>query len=168
MPNSKVGAGFAEQRSYMYEGKEVDKQVHLGYDLASTSRAQVPAANDGVVAFAGPLGIYGQAVIIDHGMGLFSLYGHLSEVSAQKGQAIARGEIMGRTGTTGLAGGDHLHYGILLSGEFVDPIEWFDKKWIKEHLEAKLLPPEPPVTVEPGAGVGKREDRPANVDENEE
>jgi murein DD-endopeptidase MepM/ murein hydrolase activator NlpD len=169
MSNSKVGAGFAEQRSYVYQGKEVDQQVHLGFDLASTARAPVPAANDGVVAFAGPLGIYGQTVLIDHGMGLFSLYGHLSEMSVQKGQAIARGEIMGRTGTTGLAGGDHLHYGILLSGEFVDPIEWFDKKWIREHLEAKLQPAEPPASAEPGPDTarGKAGDRPADADDDE-
>jgi murein DD-endopeptidase MepM/ murein hydrolase activator NlpD len=152
MTNSKVGAQFAEQRSYMFNGEEVDHQVHLGYDLSSTSRAPVPAANDGVVAFSGPLGIYGNTVIMDHGLGLFSLYGHLSEITVQQGQALARGETMGRTGTTGLAGGDHLHYGILLSGEFVNPNEWFDPKWIAEHLEVKLQPPEPDSNSEmPGA-----------------
>jgi murein DD-endopeptidase MepM/ murein hydrolase activator NlpD len=138
LPGSHVGARFAEKRTYSYEGRTVDEQVHLGYDLASTARAAVPAANAGVVAFADELGIYGLTVILDHGLGLFSLYGHLSEISVDVGQAVAKGEQIGRTGTTGLAGGDHLHFSMLLSGEFVDPLEWFDARWIQEHLEPKL------------------------------
>jgi len=138
MPNSKVGAGFAEARSYLYAGRVVDQQTHLGFDLASTARAEIPAANDGVVVYADDLGIYGRTVIIDHGLSLFSLYGHLSEIGVDRGQAIVRGQAIGRSGTTGLAGGDHLHFGMLVAGTFVDPLEWFDPKWIDEHLEAKL------------------------------
>ena len=144
MKGSEVGAGFAEQRTYVYDEREIDKQVHLGFDLASNSREPIPAANDGAIVFAGPLGIYGNTVVIDHGMGLFSLYGHLSEIGVERGKPVSRGDVIGRTGTSGLAGGDHLHYGILLSGEFVDPIEWFDKKWIDEHLEVKLRVREQP------------------------
>jgi len=138
MPNTHAGAKFAERRSYMYQGKVVDQQTHMGYDLASTSHADVPAANDGVVVFAGPLGIYGNAVILDHGLGLFSLYGHLSEIGVKNHTPVAKGETLGKTGTTGLAGGDHLHFAMLLDGVFVDPLEWFDKKWIDDHIEAKL------------------------------
>jgi murein DD-endopeptidase MepM/ murein hydrolase activator NlpD len=138
LPNSKVNATFAERRSYMYNGRKVDSQVHLGYDLASTTRASVPASNDGTVTFAGTLGIYGETVIIDHGLGLFSLYGHLSEIGVEEGQPVSRGEPVGRTGTTGLAGGDHLHFSMLVHGVFVDPLEWFDGRWIREHVEAKL------------------------------
>jgi hypothetical protein len=144
MPNTHAGAKFAERRSYVYDGKVVDTQTHMGYDLASTSHADVPAANDGVVVFAGPLGIYGNAVVVDHGLGLFSLYGHLSEISAKNHSPVAKGESLGKTGTTGLAGGDHLHFAMLLDGVFVDPLEWFDKKWIDDHIEGKLTakPPE--------------------------
>jgi murein DD-endopeptidase MepM/ murein hydrolase activator NlpD len=138
MPNTHAGARFAERRSYVYQGKVVDQQTHMGYDLASTSHADVPAANDGVVVFAGPLGIYGNAVIVDHGLGLFSLYGHLSEIGVQNHNPVAKGEALGKTGTTGLAGGDHLHFAMLLDGVFVDPLEWFDKKWIDDHIEGKL------------------------------
>ncbi len=138
MPNSHVGARFAERRSYLLDGRVVDRQVHEGYDMASLARAAVPAANDGVVVFAGPLGIYGGTVILDHGLGLFSLYGHLSEVGVEVGTAVRKGDTIGRTGTTGLAGGDHLHFGMLVSGMFVDPIEWFDGRWIEEHLEPKF------------------------------
>lgn len=139
LPNSNVGGRFAEKREYMYNGKVVDRQTHLGYDLASTGHAEIPAANDGVVVFAEELGIYGQAVIIDHGLSLFSLYGHLSEIQVEKGQAVAKNETIGLTGNTGLAGGDHLHFGMLVGGTFVDPLEWFDPKWIAEHIEVKLV-----------------------------
>jgi hypothetical protein len=138
MPNTHAGAKFAERRSYVLEGKVVDTQTHMGYDLASTSHADVPAANDGVVVWAGPLGIYGNAVIIDHGLGLFSLYGHLSEIAVDKRRPVNKGDVLGKTGTTGLAGGDHLHFAMLLDGVFVDPLEWFDKKWIDDHIEGKL------------------------------
>ncbi len=138
MPNAHAGARFAERRSYVLNGEVVDTQTHMGYDFASTSHADIPSANDGVVVFAGPLGIYGNTVIVDHGLGLFSLYGHLSEIAAQKGQAVAKSESLGKSGTTGLAGGDHLHFAMLLGGGFVDPLEWFDPKWIAEHIEGKL------------------------------
>ena len=138
MPNTHAGAKFAERRSYVYNGKVVDQQTHMGYDLASTSHAAVPAANDGVVVFAGPLGLYGNAVVIDHGLGLFSLYGHLSEITVENHRPITKGDTLGKSGTTGLAGGDHLHFAMLLDGVFVDPLEWFDKKWIDDHIEAKF------------------------------
>ena len=138
LPNSNVGASFAERRTYIYNGKEIDRQTHMGYDLASTAMADIPAANSGVVVFADELGIYGQTVIIDHGQSLFSLYGHLSETLIEKGTLAAQGEPIGKTGTTGLAGGDHLHYAMIIAGQFVDPLEWFDERWIQEHIEPKL------------------------------
>jgi murein DD-endopeptidase MepM/ murein hydrolase activator NlpD len=138
LPNSKLFSEFAEQRTYLYQGKVVDEQVHLGFDLASTANSPALAANDGVVVFAGPLGIYGNVVILDHGLGLFSLYGHLSEIGVERGQAVAKAEALGRTGDTGLAGGDHLHFSMLVSGVFVDPREWLDERWIHDHVLAKL------------------------------
>ena len=146
LPNSSVGTSFAARRTYRYQNETVDRQVHLGYDLASTSHAPIPAANDGVVVYADNLGIYGNCVILDHGLGLFSMYGHLSDFSVENGGLVSRGDELGHTGTTGLAGGDHLHYSMLVSGEFVDPLEWFDEKWIQEHIEVKF---EVPVTPAP-------------------
>jgi hypothetical protein len=143
LPNSQVNARFAERRTYVYQRKPVDEQTHLGLDLASTARAPVPAPNDGVVRFAGDLGIYGNTVIVDHGLGLFTLHGHLSEIAVEQGQAVVRADELGRTGETGLAGGDHLHFAVLASGVFVDPLEWFDGRWIREHVEAKLGGAEP-------------------------
>ena len=134
MENSAPMAGFAQHRSYFYQDKEVDYQVHLGVDLASLQRAEVKAANNGKVVFADYLGIYGNMVIIDHGQGIFSLYSHLSEIVAQSGAMLKSGDVLGRTGTTGMAGGDHLHFAMLINGVFVTPIEWWDEHWIKDNV----------------------------------
>jgi murein DD-endopeptidase MepM/ murein hydrolase activator NlpD len=144
MPNTEKRANFAETRSYTYQGRVVDRQTHLGLDLASNARAPVPAANAGRVLFAGWLGIYGNAVILDHGYGLLSLYGHLSAVSVGEGERVARGATVGNSGATGLAGGDHLHLEIFLQGKSVDPVEWLDAHWITDNIASKL-----PVTTTP-------------------
>ncbi|MEJ2111149.1 MAG: M23 family metallopeptidase [Acidobacteriota bacterium] len=138
LPNSKVTATFGDIRTYRYNGRTIDTQTHLGYDLASTRKAEIPSPNDGIVMFSGNLGIYGNAVIIDHGFGLMSILGHLSSIAVTEGQQVSRGEIIGRTGTTGLAGGDHLHYATLLQGLPVNPIEWSDEHWIQDRLSRKL------------------------------
>jgi murein DD-endopeptidase MepM/ murein hydrolase activator NlpD len=140
MPNGKVMSAFADRRTYVYEGKDVDHQDHLGFDLAVTTHATVPAANAGIVVTARYFGIFGNAVVIDHGFGLMSLYGHLSSIGVQVGQKVGRGDALGQTGETGLAGGDHLHYTTLLQGLPVDPSEWWDGHWIKDRLALKLGP----------------------------
>jgi murein DD-endopeptidase MepM/ murein hydrolase activator NlpD len=138
MPNAKVMSAFADRRTYVYEGRDVDQQYHLGFDLAVTQHAPMPAANRGVVVLAEYFGIYGNAVVIDHGFGLLSLYGHLSSTDVTKGQEVARGQIIGRTGDTGLAGGDHLHFTMVLHGLPVNPNEWWDAHWIRDRLARKL------------------------------
>ncbi|MDR0841961.1 MAG: M23 family metallopeptidase [Acidobacteriota bacterium] len=138
MPNTKVTAAFAERRTYVYQGRDIDQQDHLGFDLAQVKQAPIPAANDGVVVLARFFGIYGNAVVIDHGYGLMTIYGHLSSIGVQEGEKVARGAIIGRTGETGLAGGDHLHYCTLLCGLPVDPVEWSDGHWIQDRIGRKL------------------------------
>jgi murein DD-endopeptidase MepM/ murein hydrolase activator NlpD len=138
MKNSKVMAVYGDRRTYFMDGDAISKSVHLGYDLASHSRAPVSAANSGIVKFAGELSIYGNTVIIDHGMGLMSLYGHLSEITVEPGENIKKGANIGRTGSTGLAGGDHLHFGILLHGQEVSPLYWWDSHWIKVNISDVL------------------------------
>lgn len=127
-------AGFADQRSYYYQRQVIDHQTHLGVDIASTKRAAVEAANSGKVIFADYLGIYGNMVMIDHGQGLSSLYSHLSRIAVTTGQAVKKGEVIGNTGTTGMAGGDHLHFSMLVHGIFVTPIEWWDQHWIDVNI----------------------------------
>ncbi len=141
MPNSARAANFAETRTYIYEGREVDQQTHLGLDLASTARAPVPAPNSGRVVFAGWMSLYGNAVIIDHGYGLLSLCGHMSTVDVAAGDHIIKGDRIGTSGATGLAGGDHLHLEVFVHGHSVDPMEWFDAKWIRDNMATKLEVP---------------------------
>jgi len=138
MPKAASPGGFAQSRTYMYQGKEVDRQTHLGFDLASLAHTAVPAANRGKVIFADDLGIYGQCIIIDHGMGLQTLYGHLSRISVKPGDNVENGQIIGNTGATGMAGGDHLHFEMTISGQSVNPIEWWDAHWIKDNVTGKL------------------------------
>jgi murein DD-endopeptidase MepM/ murein hydrolase activator NlpD len=116
----------------------VDQQVHLGFDLAVTSRVAIVAANAGTIAHAGWLGIYGTCVIIDHGMGVQSLYGHLSSLDVKVGDSVTKGQTVGRSGMTGLAGGDHLHFTMLVGGRPVNPVEWWDPHWIQDRVERKL------------------------------
>ena len=138
MPNAAPLGGFAQFRTYIYQGKEVDRQTHLGFDLASVAHADVPAANRGRVVFAGDFGIYGQCIIIDHGLGLQTIYGHLSRISVKPGDNVEKGQIIGSTGATGMAGGDHLHFEMAISGQSVNPIEWWDAHWMKNNITGKL------------------------------
>lgn len=134
MKNSKVMATYGERRTYNFRGESVSRSVHLGYDLASVTHAPVQAANSGRVRFAGEIGIYGQTVIIDHGCGLMSLYGHLSSIMVRDGEQVSKGDIIAETGSTGLAGGDHLHFGILVHGYEVSPLYWWDAKWVRTNV----------------------------------
>ncbi|HEV2424179.1 MAG TPA: M23 family metallopeptidase [Terriglobia bacterium] len=135
---SKTEAYFADARTYTYKGEVVDHQTHLGFDLAGVEHMPVLAANDGVVAMAQYFGIFGNAVLIDHGMGVQTLYGHMSQLEVKPGEAVKRGQEIGRSGATGLAGGDHLHFTVLLDGIPVNPTEWWDPHWIHDRIEAKL------------------------------
>ena len=136
--NTAVEAGFADQRTYVYKGDDVDHQVHLGFDLASTAGASVRAANRGRIVHAGWLGIYGNCVIVDHGMGLQSLYAHLSSISVTTGQLVELDTELGRSGSTGLAGGDHLHFTMLLGGHAITPIDWWSRQWVEDRILRKI------------------------------
>jgi murein DD-endopeptidase MepM/ murein hydrolase activator NlpD len=138
--NAKVMSTFADHRTYVYGGKDVDAQTHLGFDLAVVAHTPVPASNRGVVLLARYFGIYGNTVVLDHGLGLGSLYAHLSAIDVKEGQTVERGAILGRTGATGLAGGDHLHFTTLVRGLPVNPIEWWDPAWIRDRVAAKVGP----------------------------
>jgi murein DD-endopeptidase MepM/ murein hydrolase activator NlpD len=138
MGNSQVESRFADRRTYFFDNKEIDKQVHLGFDLASVQHAPVHASNAGVVVHADFLGIYGNCVIIDHGLGVQSLYAHLSSIGVKPGDTVTKGQEIGRTGATGLAGGDHLHFTMLLQGTPVNPVEWWDAHWLQDRVLRKI------------------------------
>ncbi|HSD29674.1 MAG TPA: M23 family metallopeptidase [Vicinamibacteria bacterium] len=138
--NAKVMSAFADRRTYVYGGRDVDAQTHLGFDLAVVAHTPVPASNRGVVLLARYFGIYGNTVVLDHGLGLGSLYAHLSSIDVKEGHTVERGAILGRTGATGLAGGDHLHFTTLVRGLPVNPVEWWDAAWIRDRVAAKIGP----------------------------
>jgi murein DD-endopeptidase MepM/ murein hydrolase activator NlpD len=136
--NSQVESVFADRRSYIYNGKKVDEQVHLGFDLAKVAHTPIPASNDGKILWAGDLGIYGNCIVIDHGFGLQSIYGHLSEIGVKVDDMVKRGQEIGKSGATGLAGGDHLHFSMQVDGVQVNPVEWWDEHWIHDRILSKL------------------------------
>lgn len=138
LPNAANRARFADHRSYVYKGKTIDSAYHMGVDLASVAQSPIPAANSGKVIFTGNIGIYGGIVILDHGFGLVSLYGHMSSIDVADDQMVAKGDIIGKTGLSGLAGGDHLHFGMVVHNTYVNPIEWWDGTWIKNNITDKL------------------------------
>ena len=110
----------------------------MGVDLASTSNAAVKTANSGRVILTQLVGIFGNTVIIDHGFGLCSLYAHLNQISVAVGDSVKRGDDIGFTGMTGLAGGDHLHFSMIVHNVFVNPVEWWDDSWIENNITSKI------------------------------
>jgi murein DD-endopeptidase MepM/ murein hydrolase activator NlpD len=136
--DSQVEAKFADTRTYVYKGKDVDQQVHLGFDLAVTANVPIKAAQTGVVVHAAYLGIYGNCVIVDHGMGVQSLYGHLSTIDVKVGDKVEKGQVLGKSGMTGLAGGDHLHFTMLVGGQQVTPVDWWSKQWMEDRVLRKI------------------------------
>jgi murein DD-endopeptidase MepM/ murein hydrolase activator NlpD len=133
---------FADQRSYFYHGKQIDQQVHLGFDLAQTRNMSVTAANSGRVIYADRLGIYGNCVIIDHGYSLETLYGHMSRIDVKVGDSVQKQQHIGVSGATGMAFGDHVHFSMMIAGVQVNPIEWWDEHWIKDRILSKIGSPQ--------------------------
>ncbi|MEM6792681.1 MAG: M23 family metallopeptidase [Acidobacteriota bacterium] len=138
LPSSRVMAVFGDRRTYLFNGQAIDQQTHLGHDLASVRRAPVPAAESGRVMLAEYFGIYGNTVVIDHGYGLLTLYSHLSSMSVASGDSLTRGAELGRTGVSGMAGGDHLHFSVVVGGVMVEPLEWWDRRWLESRLAGPL------------------------------
>lgn len=138
LPGAAPRAQFADHRTYKYNGKQIDQQFHMGVDLASLSHSNIPAANSGRVIGVDDIGIFGKCVLIDHGFGLCSSYAHLSNISVKTGDMVKKGDTIGQTGSTGLAAGDHLHFGMSIGDTFVNPVEWWDSSWIKNNIDSKI------------------------------
>ncbi|MGD1072096.1 MAG: M23 family metallopeptidase [Bryobacteraceae bacterium] len=138
MVDATVESRFADDRTYTWQGKKVDEQTHLGFDLAKLAHSPIPASNDGKVVWADNLGIYGNCVVIDHGFGLQTIYGHMSEFLVKKGDMVKKGQIIGKTGFTGLAGGDHLHFTMQVDGVQVNAVEWWDPHWVRDRILSKM------------------------------
>jgi hypothetical protein len=131
---------FADVRNYIYKGKKVDQQVHLGFDLSDTMNAPVHVANDGRVVWANDLGIYGNCVVVDHGYSLQSIYGHMNRIDVKVGDMVKKNQSLGVAGATGMAGGVHVHFSMQIDGVQVNPMEWWDEHWIHDRIMSKLDP----------------------------
>ncbi len=137
-PPTKNEAFFADHRTYLYNGKTVDVETHLGFDLADRKHMPIVAPNSGRVVWADRLGIYGNCIVLDHGYGLQTIYGHMSKFDVKVGDSVAKGQRMGLSGETGLAGGDHLHFSMQVDGVQVNPMEWWDEHWIRDRILSKM------------------------------
>jgi murein DD-endopeptidase MepM/ murein hydrolase activator NlpD len=135
--NGQKVASYGDERHYYYNTKDhvISHSYHVGYDFASTKMASIKTSNAGKVVFAGYNGIYGNMPMIDHGLGLYSLYGHCSQVLVNEGDELKAGDVIAKTGVSGLALGDHLHFGMLVQGVEVRPIEWLDRHWIRKNID---------------------------------
>jgi murein DD-endopeptidase MepM/ murein hydrolase activator NlpD len=138
LKGSRTVSKYAERRTYLYNNEKIDEAWHLGIDWASIKKAPIRASNNGKVIYNDYLGIYGNTIIIDHKMGLSSLYAHISSSNVQVGDIIKARKKIAKTGSTGAVMGDHLHFGILIQGIEVNPLEWMDKHWIKTNI-TKIL-----------------------------
>lgn len=134
LKNAKKVANFGDHRFYYYKGAKVSESYHLGLDLASVRMGAIISRNPGKVIFSDFNGLYGNMLAIDHGLGLYTIYGHCSSFKVQSGDTVEAGEQIANTGMSGYAMGDHLHFGVLVQGIEVRPEEWMDKKWIKLNI----------------------------------
>ncbi len=139
LPRSAVKANFGDHRTYVDGSRsKIDEQTHMGLDLASVARAPIPASAAGRVIWADYMGIHGHMVLIDHGLGLMTQYSHLTDYAVQVGDVVKAGQTIGTTGVSGLAGGDHLHFGVLVGGVPVQPLEWLDSSWVRNNITSRL------------------------------
>jgi len=134
LKNGQVVAYFGDHRKYYYKGKFISEAYHLGLDMASHAMAPIKTQNGGKVVYADYNGLYGNMPILSHGLGLYTLYGHCSNIDVAVDEDVAPNTKIASTGKTGYAMGDHLHFGVLVQGIEVRPQEWMDKQWIKLNI----------------------------------
>lgn len=97
------------------------RKMHTGMDIGAPMGARIVAADSGTVIYSGWMGAYGQTIIIDHGKGLSTLYGHQSSLLVSNGQAVSKGQTIGKVGSTGWSTGAHLHFEVRINGQYTDP-----------------------------------------------
>ncbi|MCD6433040.1 MAG: M23 family metallopeptidase, partial [Sulfurimonas sp.] len=134
LKNAQVVATFGDHRKYSYKGEYISESYHLGLDLASYAMADIKPQNSGEVVYSDFNGLYGNMPVIDHGLGLYTLYGHCSSSSVSSGDLVSKNMPIANTGKTGYAMGDHLHFGVLIQGIEVRPAEWMDRTWMKLNI----------------------------------
>jgi murein DD-endopeptidase MepM/ murein hydrolase activator NlpD len=124
-----IVSGFGKIRRYYINGKLASTSSHRGIDFRAAAGQNVYAPERGVAVFSGSRITTGVTVVLDHGQGVFTVYFHLSQATVEAGAAVEKGEKIGTVGSTGLAAGPHLHWGILVDGVYVDPADWVKNRY---------------------------------------
>lgn len=114
--NSHVTSYYGTKRVY----NKQKKSQHLGTDYRAAIGEKIPAANRGRVVFAGDIFFTGWTIIIDHGMDIFTVYGHCSKALVKEGDIVERGQLIALSGNTGRTSGPHLHWGVKIQGQYLD------------------------------------------------
>ncbi len=117
IPGVTGGRNFGHRRVF----NDQPRAPHSGADLTAATGTEIHATNRGKVVLTGDFFFNGKAVFVDHGMGVLSMYLHLSEIKVQEGQMLERGDVLGLAGATGRVTGPHLHWGVKVTGARVDP-----------------------------------------------
>ncbi len=132
--NARVTSPFGEHRFIYLNNKVIGSSYHYGNDLAGTGTDSIFASNSGKIFFSGYNGLNGNMIVIDHGLGLYSVYCHLSTVFMKTGDFVPKGVSIAKSGHTGYAFGDHLHFGVIINGVGVNPDNWMDQGWINVNI----------------------------------
>ena len=122
-------SAFGKRRVYNIENSNSFTRFHRGLDLKGEKGDPVFSTNRGDVVFSDMRITTGNTVVIDHGLGVFSMYFHLDSTSVSIGDRVEKGEKIGEVGSTGIAEGDHLHWGIYVNGIYVDPSDWTKREF---------------------------------------
>lgn len=130
--------GYNETQNFEFEGSGAGVVISGGVGYSSLKERPVRAANNGVVVFCGELGPLGTSVILDHGFGLSSLYGNLSECISREGTLANANDVIGKSGRSGLNHFSGVHFEVRVQGLPVNPEEWWDRRWIRDHLDKKV------------------------------
>lgn len=121
--DSKITSIYGVRRIY----NNVKRGQHLGTDFRAAIGVQIPATNRGKVVLARDLFYTGHTVILDHGLDIFTVYGHLSKTLVKEGDIVERGDLIGLSGNTGRTSGPHLHWGVKVQGQYVDGLVLVDE-----------------------------------------
>jgi len=127
--DGELAPNFGERRFFNNQ----PRSPHSGIDISSPFGSDVKASNSGSVVVANDLYYAGKTVVIDHGLGVFSLYCHFSRIKVRIGDQISKGDVIGEVGATGRVTGPHLHWAFKVSGSRVDPMSLLDLDFSKDN-----------------------------------
>jgi murein DD-endopeptidase MepM/ murein hydrolase activator NlpD len=130
--------GFGDSQLFKLNGITAGKFQSRGVTWTNLKDDKIRAANTGKVVFTGSNGVYGNAVVIDHGFGLSSFYAHLDTILVRVGDKVSKSTVIGRAGTSGLMAQQSLHFQLRLHGVPIDPSPWWNTSWVRREIDRKL------------------------------